>query len=101
MYGTPVITHSDLAFQMPEVEAIVEGVTGLLFDRGTVQSLAHCLRRIPEAFPERDRTRVNCFKVVDQVYNPRKQCEVLAEVIRGRPARCGDDMASLYGAAYD
>ncbi len=44
-FGVPVITHSDLNQQMPEVEAIVEGRTGFLFDSGQPDSLSDALIR--------------------------------------------------------
>ncbi|MGV2292572.1 glycosyltransferase [Trinickia sp. YCB016] len=101
MFGTPVITHSDMDRQMPEVEAIVHGISGLMFEYGDLQGLAECLISVPDVFPERDAAREQCFRVVDEIYNPRKQCEVLADAIHGNPARKGDDMHCLYGPAYD
>ena len=38
-FGTPVCTHSNLSNQMPEVEAIEEGVTGCYFDENNLESL--------------------------------------------------------------
>jgi len=39
-HGTPVVTHSDMARQMPEAEAVVPGVNGQLFNRGDAVDLA-------------------------------------------------------------
>lgn len=39
-YGAPVITHDNLARQMPEVEAIEPGLTGAFFRHGDVRDLA-------------------------------------------------------------
>lgn len=38
-YGAPVLTHGDLERQMPEVEAVLPGVTGAFFERGDARSL--------------------------------------------------------------
>jgi glycosyltransferase involved in cell wall biosynthesis len=101
MFGTPVISHSDMDRQMPEAEAIVHGISGMLFEYADLQGLADCLISIPDVFPDRNVAREQCFRVVDEIYNPRKQCEVLADAIYGHPARKGDDMLCLYGPAYD
>ncbi len=97
MFGTPVITHSDMDRQMPEVEAVVEGFSGMLFQYGNLLDLTRCLMEFPQVFHDRWRTRDNCFRIIDDVYNPRKQCEVLADAIHGRPARQGNDMLASYG----
>lgn len=39
-YGTPVITHDDFDHQMPEVEAVIDGLTGAFFRRNNATSLA-------------------------------------------------------------
>ena len=39
-YGAPVITHGELDTQMPEVEAIIEGITGAFFLKGNARDLA-------------------------------------------------------------
>lgn len=39
-YGTPVITNDDFENQMPEVEAILDGVTGGFFKKDNVRDLA-------------------------------------------------------------
>lgn len=44
-YGAPVITHGDLDRQMPEVEAIENGVTGSFFEYGDISGLAEVMRR--------------------------------------------------------
>ena len=38
-YGTPVMTHNNFPFQMPEFEAVVEGETGGFFDYDNLDSL--------------------------------------------------------------
>ncbi|NBC37650.1 glycosyltransferase [Novosphingobium sp. FSY-8] len=45
-YGTPVVTHSDLDRQMPEVEAVIEGQSGAFFPYGSVSGLADAISRL-------------------------------------------------------
>lgn len=101
MFGTPVITHSDMDRQMPEVEAVAPGVSGILFRYGDVIDLSRCLVSVPDVFHDRRQTRKNCFKIIDEIYNPYRQCEILSDAIHGRPAGEGNDMAVLHGDAYD
>lgn len=39
-YGTPVITNNDFVNQMPEFEAIQEGITGSFFEKESIHDLA-------------------------------------------------------------
>ncbi|MBN1630063.1 MAG: glycosyltransferase [Thermoleophilia bacterium] len=96
MFGAPVVTHSDLDTQMPEVETIVEGRTGMLFNRDDEHDLARVLAGFGDAFPDRERARRDCFAVVDRLYNPAHQVEVLMAAVTGGPAEEGDDMLRLF-----
>ena len=85
-YGTPVITHSDSANQMPEWEAIVPGKTGDLFKRDDVHDLARtihkwCLR----PWPDKD-VRMQCMSIIGQFYNPDFQRQVINRAVAGLPA---------------
>lgn len=44
-HGVPVITHGDPYAQMPEHEAIIPGVNGDLYERGSVEGLARIIER--------------------------------------------------------
>ncbi|VVD32654.1 glycosyltransferase [Paraburkholderia dioscoreae] len=101
MFGTPVISHSDMDRQMPEAEAVAPGFSGMLFQHGDVAELSQCLISIPNVFCDRRQTRKNCFRVVDEIYNPHRQCEVLSDAIRGKAAGPGNDMQVLYGDGYE
>lgn len=100
MFGAPVITHSDMDRQMPEVEAVVHGFSGMLFQYGDLSDLTRCLIAVPQVFRDRREKQENCFRIIDDVYNPRKQCEVLADAIYGRPAQQGNEMVASYGDKY-
>jgi hypothetical protein len=66
-----------------------------------VAELSQCLISIPDVFHDRQQTRQNCFRVIDEIYNPYRQCEVLADAIYGKAAGQGNDMQVLYGGAYE
>jgi glycosyltransferase involved in cell wall biosynthesis len=41
--GTPVVTHGDMRYQMPEAEVVINNETGFLFQRGSDESLYEIL----------------------------------------------------------
>jgi glycosyltransferase involved in cell wall biosynthesis len=69
-FGVPVITHNRFDMQMPEYEAVVEGVTGGFFEYDNpIQSLIEKLDYW--LFKNDNKNTVNnCYKVIDQYYNP-------------------------------
>jgi len=97
MFGTPVISHSSFELQMPEVEAVIDGITGLLHKKGDPQDLARCLIDFPLRFSDRQLTRQNCYRVMDEVYNPEHQISVLAHAASRLDAVEGDIMSKLFG----
>ena len=96
MFGTPVISHSEFEFQMPEVEALIDGVTGMLHKKGDAQDLARCLIDFPLRFSDREHTRQNCYRVMDEVYNPQHQISILAHAASRLDAVEGDVMNNIF-----
>lgn len=80
-YGTPVVTHSDLSDQMPEVEAIVEGTTGAYFAKGDVNDLARAIRKITQSEVPRGDTRKICRSMVSDRYTPERQRDLIEAAI--------------------
>jgi len=76
-YGTPVLTHNNFPYQMPEFEAIIDGVTGTFFEYENSISLADNIKRWFLISPERELIRKHCLDVVDSKYNPHVQIEIL------------------------
>ncbi|MDE1159030.1 MAG: glycosyltransferase family 4 protein [Neorhizobium sp.] len=72
-YGTPAITHDNLDEQMPEVEAIIPGVTGALFKQNDAGALAACIADWLDSGRDRALVRLACRKVVEDVWNPATQ----------------------------
>ncbi len=86
VYGTPVITHNDPDYQMPEYEAVLPNETGLFFERGRVDDLADKIGQWLAEHPDREANRQPCYAVMESHFNPRYQQQVISDAIMGRPA---------------
>lgn len=83
VYGTPVVTHSDFTWQMPEFEAIRRGVTGDFFDRNSAYSLAECIEKWFNAHSySRDMVRQACFDEIDEKWTPQYQINIIKSVLK-------------------
>jgi glycosyltransferase involved in cell wall biosynthesis len=76
-YGTPAITHGNLDQQMPEVEAIEPGITGLLFEQNNVADLALKVEDWLASGRDRAEVRRECQRVVAEKWTPSKQRELI------------------------
>lgn len=75
-YGAPVISHDDLDRQMPEVEAIAPGVTGILFPCGEVPDLVAAMKHfldMPDSAPQRKACRASAIARIEQDFTPKAQ----------------------------
>jgi len=45
-YGLPVVTHNNIAMQMPEIDALEDGVNGFLFEENNYNSMSEIVRNI-------------------------------------------------------
>lgn len=80
VFGTPVATHNNFVQQMPEFEAVVEGVTGTYFDYLDAGSIADAIESWFEANADkREVVRQNCMREVDVNWTPTFQINVLKE----------------------
>ena len=78
VFGTPVVTHNDFPWQMPEFEAINDGVTGTFFERDNVDSLAEAIDRwLISNADKREEVRKACFHEIDTQWTPQFQLKVL------------------------
>jgi len=73
VYGTPVATHGDFDYQMPEAEAVVDGVNGCLFTRDDANDLAKRLHLWLRGQRERDAIRAACIASIETTYTPANQ----------------------------
>lgn len=82
VFGTPVITHDDFKWQMPEFEAIKAGETGDFFTRGDVDSLAQAIERWFDTHGnDRKAVRNACYNEIDTQWTPQFQIEVIKKVL--------------------
>ena len=80
VFGTPVITHNDFPYQMPEFEAIHEGKTGTYFERDKVDSLADAIQNwLKSRANKREEVRKLCFHEIDTQWTPAFQIKVLMD----------------------
>lgn len=89
-YGLPVITSDRIEMQKPEVEAIIQGLTGDFFKHGDVQDLAFVTENWMNK--ERIEVRKNCIAMIEKVYNPDVQRDIINHLCLGgiaqdQPAR--------------
>ena len=82
MYGTPVITMNNYNTQMPEHEAIKEGVTGSFFKENNVQDLADKISIWLNKRVYREGIRESCYREIDESWNPHFQMKVIKSVLR-------------------
>jgi glycosyltransferase involved in cell wall biosynthesis len=82
VFGTPVITHSNFEAQMPEFEAVEDGVTGSFFEKDNIHDLTKKIKfwltMKDEIFLEK---RKMCTKIIDEKYNPKVQREIFEETL--------------------
>ncbi len=82
-YGTPVITHNDFAYQMPESEAIVPSVNGDFFKKDSIDDLSIKIKQWFENNKDliRETIRNNCYSIIDEKYNPHYQSALIEKVV--------------------
>ena len=80
-YGTPVISHSDASQQMPEFEAIKEGVSGALFENNSVMSLVGAIKRCVNYLNSGKVDVHTCRDVIKNNYTPEFQVNVLSRLV--------------------
>lgn len=81
-YGTPVLTHNNFAYQMPEFEAIQQNKTGLFFDYNDVSSLSDKIQFWLENNTDKNKIRKACYEVIDKKYNPYYQIDVFKKHLK-------------------
>lgn len=81
-YGTPVCTHNNVHNQMPEMEAIEEGSTGIFFEENNEEALARAIEEWIFLNPRsRASIRDDCYKIIDSYYNPNYQLKVFENLL--------------------
>ncbi len=79
VYGTPCCTMDNFGMQMPEHEAIKEGITGTFFREDDVVDLAMKIRMWLCKGLNREKIRQNCYQEIDERWNPRYQIKIIKD----------------------
>lgn len=82
IYGTPVITHDNATFQMPEFEAVVEGQSGTLFKNGCHDSLSKAIIRCLNLIDRGVISAETCRNVIIQRYTPDAQLIIFNNMMK-------------------
>lgn len=83
MFGTPVMSHNDFKWQMPEFEAIIPGKTGDYFKRDSVSDIAKAIDLwFDNHKADREEVRQSCYDVIDKEWNPYFQIKVIKKSIK-------------------
>ncbi|MBV5328262.1 MAG: glycosyltransferase [Chlorobium sp.] len=85
-YGTPVITHDDFSKQMPEYEAIEDGISGTFFRHGDPADLALKIKGWLSSGKLKVDVRSRCVGVIEKYYNPRYQLGIINNAVLGNAA---------------
>ena len=81
-YGTPVVTHNNFANQMPEFEAIEDEKTGSFFKEGSVDDFCEKIANwLGLSGEKRDGVRKQCYRVIDEKYNPNVQIRIIKKTL--------------------
>lgn len=83
VFGCPVITHNSFEWQMPEYEAIQDGVTGAFFKKDDVDDLSASISRwFNEKSDKREEVRKACFNEIDTNWNPYYQMDMIKKNLK-------------------
>lgn len=78
VFGTPVISHNEFKWQMPEFEAIHPNETGDFFEYGDLKSLEKTISNwFSNKKDKREEVRAACYQEIDLQWNPYFQMEVI------------------------
>lgn len=82
-YGCPVITHDKFENQGPEFESITPGITGDFFEENNINDLVLKINEWLKIHPiNNDIIRNDCYKIIDERYNPHYQIELLKRLLK-------------------
>lgn len=83
MFGCPAISHGNFAYQMPEFEAIKEGITGSFFEMDNQESLNAAISNwFHTKFDKREEVRLACYREIDTNWNPYFQMNIIKSIIQ-------------------
>ena len=82
VFGTPVISHDDFKWQMPEFEAIKPGRTGDFFKKDSLPSLTDTIQTWLWTHKDRAIVRKACYDEIDNYWTPDYQMSVFEQHLK-------------------
>lgn len=82
IYGTPVVTHNDATRQMPEFEAVIENKSGVLYDMGSINSLADAITNCMTLLDSNVINADTCRDVIIRLYNSDYQLQIFNKMLK-------------------
>jgi len=82
VFGTPVISHDEFKWQMPEFEAIKPGKTGDFFKFNDLDSLIETISNWLSTHMDRDAVRKACYEEIDNYWTPEYQMSILEKYLK-------------------
>lgn len=81
-YGVPVLTHNNFKFQNPEVEAIVEGETGIFFKYGDYEDLILKIKVWINLKNNKETVKNKCQAKIKDIFNPENHANCIAQAVQ-------------------
>lgn len=82
VFGCPVLTHNNFAWQMPEFESIKDGITGTFFKQHDKRDLASSISKwFRDNKDKREIIRQACYDEIDNFWTPEFELEVLKKAL--------------------
>lgn len=85
-YGTPVIVNDDSDRQMPESEAVQDGINGALFSSENAEDLARSIVMVLHKLPRTPLVADKCRLIVDTAYTPSRMRMFFDDAVSAYPA---------------
>lgn len=80
-YGVPVLTHNNFQYHGPEVEAIMPGETGLLYEHNNYQDFLQKIKEWRNINLPKEETRKKCHDILLSKYNPASHAQKIINAI--------------------
>lgn len=81
--GIPIISHDNFNIQMPEFEAIIEGVTGSFYQEGNIKSLVSKIHYWIFDNSALEKAKQECLRVISSRYHVNYQTKIIQECLEG------------------
>lgn len=89
-YGVPVITNKRSSDEAPEVESIIPGRTGDVFEDGDADDLVRVMRPWLHRLADRQAVRDACIDMVERHWSPDSQLHAIERAVIGQPPADGN-----------